>query len=261
MTKASDNDYPSILVTEQGSAPTTPAASHQRMYIRTSDHTLVTVNSSGTVTAVGAAAAFAPGVKAFYAQTATNGTSNATTISAASSGDRIIVVVSSRSRDVNTPTCTNTTFTEVLAVNFSTTIYLSVYVGVVAGGASGTTVTVTATGSFFIIQDVYVVADALTPTAGTPASLTNTSASAVANTMIGPITCSVGDFFVFAATDDDGTTSITTVTTSSPTFSNTLGTNVALRSAIGRAGGTSVVGYYIGGTAGSDLAAGLVAIT
>jgi hypothetical protein len=52
--KASDNDYPSILLTEQGSAPTSPAASHQRMYIRTSDHTLVTVNSSGTVAAVGA---------------------------------------------------------------------------------------------------------------------------------------------------------------------------------------------------------------
>lgn len=52
MTKASDNDYPSILVTEQGSAPASPAASHQRMYIRTSDHTLVTVNSSGTVTPV-----------------------------------------------------------------------------------------------------------------------------------------------------------------------------------------------------------------
>ncbi len=53
MTKGSDNDFPSILVTEQGSAPTSPAASHQRLYIRTSDHTLVTVNSSGTVTQVG----------------------------------------------------------------------------------------------------------------------------------------------------------------------------------------------------------------
>ncbi len=53
MTKASDNDFPSILVTEQGSAPSSPAASHQRLYVRTSDHTLVTVNSSGTVTPVG----------------------------------------------------------------------------------------------------------------------------------------------------------------------------------------------------------------
>lgn len=52
MTKASDNDYPSVLLTEQGSAPTTPAASHQRLYFRTSDHTLVSVNSSGTVTPV-----------------------------------------------------------------------------------------------------------------------------------------------------------------------------------------------------------------
>lgn len=56
MTKASDNDFPSMLLTEQGSAPTSPAASHQRLYIRTSDHTLVTVNSSGTVTPVGGAA-------------------------------------------------------------------------------------------------------------------------------------------------------------------------------------------------------------
>ncbi len=56
MTKASDNDYPSLLLTEQSSAPTSPAASHQRMYIRTSDHALVTVNSSGTVAAVGGGA-------------------------------------------------------------------------------------------------------------------------------------------------------------------------------------------------------------
>jgi hypothetical protein len=55
MTKASDNDYPSILLTEQGSAPSSPAASHQRLYVRTSDHVLVLVNSSGTVSAVGAA--------------------------------------------------------------------------------------------------------------------------------------------------------------------------------------------------------------
>jgi hypothetical protein len=53
VTKASNNDFPSLLLTEQGSAPTTPAASHQRLYIRTSDHALVTVNSSGTVAAVG----------------------------------------------------------------------------------------------------------------------------------------------------------------------------------------------------------------
>ncbi len=56
MTKASDNDFPSVLLTEQSSAPTSPAAGKQRAYIRTSDHALVTVNSSGTVTPVGTAA-------------------------------------------------------------------------------------------------------------------------------------------------------------------------------------------------------------
>jgi hypothetical protein len=56
MTKASDNDFPSLLVTEQGSTPTTPAASHDRLFVRSSDHLLCLVNSSGTVTPVGAAA-------------------------------------------------------------------------------------------------------------------------------------------------------------------------------------------------------------
>jgi hypothetical protein len=56
MTKASDNDFPSVLLTEQSSAPANPAAGKQRTYIRTSDHALVTVNSSGTVTPVGTAA-------------------------------------------------------------------------------------------------------------------------------------------------------------------------------------------------------------
>ncbi len=56
MTKASDNDFPSVLLTEQSSAPANPASGKQRAYIRTSDHALVTVNSSGTVTPVGSAA-------------------------------------------------------------------------------------------------------------------------------------------------------------------------------------------------------------
>lgn len=55
MTKASDNDFPSILFTE-GTTPSTPAASHQRLFVRSSDHVLCYVNSSGTVTPVGASA-------------------------------------------------------------------------------------------------------------------------------------------------------------------------------------------------------------
>jgi hypothetical protein len=55
MTKFSDNDSPSLLFSEQGSTPTSPAASKQRLFIRTSDHTLCYVNSSGTVTQVATA--------------------------------------------------------------------------------------------------------------------------------------------------------------------------------------------------------------
>ena len=56
MTLGSDNPFPSTLLVEQGSTPTTPAASHQRLFIRTSDHLLCYVNSSGTVTPVGGTA-------------------------------------------------------------------------------------------------------------------------------------------------------------------------------------------------------------
>src|SRR5947207_9985140 len=55
MVKASDNDYPSALFTE-GTTPASPAASHQRLFVRSSDHALATVNSSGAVTAYQSAA-------------------------------------------------------------------------------------------------------------------------------------------------------------------------------------------------------------
>lgn len=51
----SNNDFPSVLITE--GTPATPAAGHQRLGIRTSDHNIVTVNSSGTVTAYSPASA------------------------------------------------------------------------------------------------------------------------------------------------------------------------------------------------------------
>lgn len=53
MTKASDNPYPSVLLVEQGSTPASPSAGDQRLFIKTADHLYYTVNSSGTVTAVG----------------------------------------------------------------------------------------------------------------------------------------------------------------------------------------------------------------
>lgn len=49
MAKASDNQFPSVLFTEQGSAPTGPAAGDQRIFIDSSDHHLKRVDSADGV--------------------------------------------------------------------------------------------------------------------------------------------------------------------------------------------------------------------
>lgn len=54
MTIASDNEFPKIIITE-GSAPSSPDAGNQKLYIDSADHKLKLKNSSGTVTAVGSA--------------------------------------------------------------------------------------------------------------------------------------------------------------------------------------------------------------
>jgi hypothetical protein len=81
VTKASDNPYPSLLIVE-GSAPTSPSAGNQRLFIDSADHAVKVKNSGGTVTAVGgtgtggggllAYAAYAPGGENTY--TTTSGT-------------------------------------------------------------------------------------------------------------------------------------------------------------------------------------------
>jgi hypothetical protein len=49
VTKASDNEFPSLLVKE-GTAPSSPAAGDQRVYIDSTTHHITRKNSSGTVT-------------------------------------------------------------------------------------------------------------------------------------------------------------------------------------------------------------------
>ena len=49
--KASNNEYPSILVLES-TAPANPASGDQRLFIDSADHTLKRKNSSGTVTSI-----------------------------------------------------------------------------------------------------------------------------------------------------------------------------------------------------------------
>lgn len=212
----------------------------------------------------GGSSVASPGFVKTYAQASTASTSHSHTITAAASGNRLVVVVSSYGRDVNTPTCTNVTFTEVLAVNFGGAggAYLSVYVGVVSGGSSGTSVTVTAASSDWIITDIYEVTDALTPTAGSSATLTDTDASAVRYKAIGPLTITPGTFFVLAAAQNNGTTGFSRISCSDNILSAPIiGVNQGLTSAIGVASRTTVVGFYDGGTSGADLAAGIIAIT
>lgn len=52
MTLASDNKFPKLIITE-GSAPSSPAAGDQKLFIDSADHLLKLKNSAGTVTAVG----------------------------------------------------------------------------------------------------------------------------------------------------------------------------------------------------------------
>jgi hypothetical protein len=56
MAKASDNAYPSILITE-GTVPASPAAGKQRLYIDSTTHLPKVVNSSGTASNVGGGSA------------------------------------------------------------------------------------------------------------------------------------------------------------------------------------------------------------
>jgi len=55
MTKASDNAFPSLLITE-GTEPSAPAAGKQRLYIDSTTHVLMLTNSSGTESVVGGGA-------------------------------------------------------------------------------------------------------------------------------------------------------------------------------------------------------------
>lgn len=54
MTLFQDNLSPYLTVVEQGSTPTSPSAGDQKLFVRSSDHLLCYVDSSGTVTPVSA---------------------------------------------------------------------------------------------------------------------------------------------------------------------------------------------------------------
>jgi len=82
MTKASDNAFPSILITE-GTEPSAPAAGKQRLYIDSTTHLVMVTNSSGVESAVGG---IALGAWTNYTPTITATTTNPTLGSSVVSG-------------------------------------------------------------------------------------------------------------------------------------------------------------------------------
>lgn len=205
--------------------------------------------------------AHAPSLDRWHIGAFSSTTSHVTTITAAAVGQRMIVAVGSYNRDVTGVSCTNVTFTEVLAANQSTSAYVSVYVGVVAGGASGTSVTVTAGSADQIFTTVIIVDDALTPTAVDSASVANASANNIRNTVVGPIDCSVGDFLIMAYATNNATSAVPQLEASSPLFLIPPDSLHGLRVAIGIAGGTKVSGYFTGGTDGNPAVCAIAAVS
>jgi hypothetical protein len=171
-------------------------------------------------------------------QNGANTTSLGVTISAAASGRRLVVIVGSNARDVNTPTCTNVTFTEVL----------------------------TATGANFIFANVDTVADTLTPTAGTSVTTSGTDATTMAGTLIGPVTPTASTFLICAAFQAANTTPLQffmNIPFASRFVRSTLASGAAPSIVYGLAYAASgeSFGWTLAGNGASDYVAGIVAVT
>jgi hypothetical protein len=218
----------------------------------------LTVSGGSGMTAV------APGLWKVYGKDAQNTASWSLSVTAVPTSRRLIVVVGSYARDVNTPTLTNVTFTEVMAVNSGAGgAYLSVFLGV-PSSTSGTTLGITAGSSNWIIVDVYEVFDALTGSVVDTETLTGANTSTSAGTPIGPCTADPGTFFVAACAQDNATTGLAncfaSVADMVVTKNTNIGGNAGMVSLIGRMGAAGNVVWYTGGHT-SNFAAGYVAFT
>jgi hypothetical protein len=240
----------------------TNAASDYRVLFLGEDGYLHVKDSAGSVTepfdAGGAGDDLIPTVEQYVANGTGSGTSLACTISAAAVGKRIVVLAASNARDINTPTCTNTTFTEVGNANFSTTVYVSVYVGVVAGSPSGTSVGISATGANVLFMDTWVIDDALTPTAGSAVTLTDTNVAGLSNSRALTGAFTRGTFYAFIGAEDNGSTALR-YSLSAPHAPGSI-TN-AFVTALGYAPGGSFTAVILAGTTNADFAGGLFPIT
>ena len=185
--------------------------------------------------------------------------SAALTITAASSGQRIVLAVATRGNDVTSVSCTNVTWTEVQGVNQSTNTYLSIYVGVVSGGSSGTTITISVGGTNFVFATAVIVNDTLTPTTVNSASLTQNPVGSIRKSVLGPISCSQGDFIIMAYACNDASNAVSEMWCSSPLFWVPDDSLCGLHLLVGKASATTVSGWFDGGN--GAVAVGLVAVS
>jgi hypothetical protein len=175
-------------------------------------------------------------------QAASNGNAaTSVTIAAASSGNRLIMFTNSTTGQVTSPTCTNVTWTQIKTHSGAGAFY-AIWVGVVAGGVSGTSITMTKPGSFNTVL-VLEVTDALTPTAGA-----NTAANTIGITGTGSnlfnfrrLSGTTSGRFVVFASGADNTALLMRVRTSVPTA----GVSVSI-------GCTMLVGYAVGSSVSMD---------
>ena len=184
-----------------------------------------------------------------------NSQNPANTISAAASGNAIVLGWNGVGRGITSITCTNTTFTKMTAFTSAGATHYEIWVGIVAGGSSGTTVTVnTGSSNFWTIQMVEVT-DTLTPTAGT------TFGVAMSGTIpftIGPFSGVTSGHFIAAMAGADNTTVPFLATLNIPyvvVFGSASGQGNVLFCGYAPAGSTEVIFYSAPSSVGAVIMA------
>jgi hypothetical protein len=125
------------------------------------------------------------------------------TITAASSGNRLVLGVFLLRHTLSSVSCTNVTWTSIASKDQGD-LHIYIYVGVVSGGSSGTTVTINTSGSDWMNAQIVEIADALTPTQGVHAETSSSGATQYTPLIPGSITPGAGNLVVGAWADSSG---------------------------------------------------------
>lgn len=201
MTKASDNEFPSVLFAEQGSDPSTPASGFWRLYPKSDGFYMIddAGNVSGPFAEDAGAGTFnpLPALTNFGTAFSSSSTTVAATITAPATTDHLVAVVYSTGRAPNSVTGTNMTWTQRYTGNGNSQ-HLSVYTGVAASSA-GTSVTASFTGSNNQQIDVFTI-DSPSALTAASAAATATAASTALTTVSASGSPVVEGAYVIAAT-------------------------------------------------------------